>query len=88
MKLGTYTLNSDGTIPDWVIDGGYFADTREGDSPQDWTLVGWVTDDAPATEIDDLRAYVVGLGAESWTDPDGEPFDIDAAVAYVEGINI
>jgi hypothetical protein len=86
MKLITYTLEADGTVPAYVVDGGYFADTREGPSPQDWTLVGWATDDAPGDEVTDLRAYLVSLGAESWTDAEGEPFDIDAAVAYVEGL--
>ena len=47
MKVTTYTLNADGTIPDFVDNGGYFPDARVGDSPQYWTLVGVCTDDAP-----------------------------------------
>ena len=60
MKVTTDTLNADGTIPDFVDNGGYFPDSRDGDSPQDWTLVGVCTDDAPGDAMTEaeLVTYV------------------------------
>lgn len=46
MKLIIYTLNPDGTIPDYVIDGGYFAASNKNESPQDFDLVGIATNEA------------------------------------------
>jgi hypothetical protein len=63
MKVTTYTLNADGTIPEFVNNGGYFPDSRVGDSPQDWTLVGVCTDDAPGDAMTEaeLVTYVEGF---------------------------
>lgn len=49
MKLIKYTLNANGTIPEYVTDGGYFAVSNGGTSPKDLTLVGVANDDAPQT---------------------------------------
>jgi hypothetical protein len=49
MKLIKYTLNADGTIPDYVTDGGYLAAVNASASPQDLDLVGIATDAAPQT---------------------------------------
>jgi hypothetical protein len=49
MKLIKYTLNTNGTIPEYVTDGGYFAVANGGASPRDWDLVGVANDDAPHT---------------------------------------
>lgn len=49
MKLIKYTLNTNGTVPDYVIDGGYFAVANGGTSPKDWDLVGVANDDALQT---------------------------------------
>ena len=46
MKLVIYTLDSDGTTPTYVIDGGYLAWNNGGTSPQDLDLVGVATDEA------------------------------------------
>lgn len=40
MNLIVYTLNVDGSIPDYVIDGGYLALNNGGTSPQDLDLIG------------------------------------------------
>lgn len=60
MKVTTYTLNADGTIPDFVINGGMFPKANGNDSPQDWTLVGIVTDEADGEHysLEDLISYV------------------------------
>jgi hypothetical protein len=61
MKLIIYTLNVDGTIPDYIIDGGYLPYYNNGISPQDYDLVGVAADSAEQigflTELD-LLAYV------------------------------
>jgi len=51
MKLVIYNLNTDGTIPNYITDGGYLASTNNNPSPQDYDLVGVATDDAPQTAI-------------------------------------
>jgi hypothetical protein len=81
MKIATYVLNFDGTVPDFVIDGGYFASATDVPSPQDWTLVGFVTDDAPIdkfTSLKDFVVYLESIGAESWTEF-GIAFDYSSA---------
>lgn len=86
MKLGIYTLNSDGTIPDFVIDGGYFPHVNQAAAPQDWKLIGWVANDADVQNVSNLRSYLISIGAESWRDRDGQAFDLDAEVAHVESL--
>jgi hypothetical protein len=49
MKMIKYTLNSDGTIPDYVTDGGYLAKWNGNASPKDYDLIGIATDAAPQT---------------------------------------
>jgi hypothetical protein len=46
MKLIIYVLDSNGTIPAYVIDGGYLVWNNGGTSPQDLDLVGVATDEA------------------------------------------
>jgi hypothetical protein len=47
MKLVVYTLNSDGSIPEYIIDGGYFGVSNNNLSPQNIDLVGVATNSAP-----------------------------------------
>lgn len=47
MKIIKYTLNSDGTIPEYIIDGGYLTKYNGNPSPQDHDLIGIATDNAP-----------------------------------------
>jgi hypothetical protein len=47
MKMIKYTLNADGTVPDYVLDGGYLAVANANPSPQDLDLVGVANDEAP-----------------------------------------
>jgi hypothetical protein len=49
MKLIKYTLNTDGTIPEYVTDGGYLAVANGGASPRDLDLIGVANDDASQT---------------------------------------
>jgi hypothetical protein len=89
MIIATYVLNPDGTVPWFVADGGYFPDTREGSSPQDWMLVGVVDPASGLTgfaDVDALTAYLVSIGGSDWTDIDGEPVDVAAQAAFVWGL--
>ncbi len=84
--ISTYILNTDGTIPDYVTNGGYFPDARAGGSPQDWTLVGVVTGDCPTTPFANaaaLETYLTDIGGGSWTDIDGVAVDLAAMAAWM-----
>lgn len=76
MKLAKYTLNLDGTIPDWVEDGGYFPTESGKESPQDLILVGIVADKVEAEEVTDLEAYLLSIGADTWVDFEENPIDV------------
>jgi len=49
MKLIKYTLNTNGTIPEYITDGGYLSVRNSDASPRDWDLVGVANNDAPQT---------------------------------------
>ena len=71
MKLVIYNLNADGTIPEYITDGGYFSLVNSNPSPQDLDLVGVATDAAPQTGFADeaaLLAYAQ-LNNFVFTDP-------------------
>lgn len=46
MKLVIYTLNSDGTTPSYIVDGGYLPSDNGGEFPQNLNLVGLATSEA------------------------------------------
>lgn len=46
MKLIVYTLTPEGTVPEYITDGGYLPSNNGGTSPQDLDLVGVATDEA------------------------------------------
>lgn len=73
MKVTTYTLTADGTIPEFVDSGGMFALANDNASPQDWTLVGVCTDDAPGDAMTEaeLVTYVEGFMPVFVDDIDG-----------------
>ena len=83
-KIITYTLEADGTVPGYVIDGGYFPTPSGDPSPQDLTLMGAAEDTAPGDGFADaaaIQTYLVSIGGESWTNPDGSPVDLAARAA-------
>jgi len=86
MIIAKYVLNPDGTVPWFVTEGGYFPDTREGTSPQDWTLVGVVDPASMMTgfaDVEELTAYLISIGGNTWTDTDGEPVDVAAQASHL-----
>lgn len=47
MKVIIYSLNDDGSIPNYIIDGGHFPVANNNSSPSDFDLVGIASDEAP-----------------------------------------
>lgn len=72
MKIIAYTLNADGTIPEYVVDGGYLATANENLSPQDLDLIGLATDNAPQEGFaskEELLTYAQNKGITDYTNP-------------------
>ena len=67
MKLVIYNLNTDGTIPEYITDGGYLASSNSNASPQDWDLVGVATDAAPQTAIANEAALLTYCQSKNFT---------------------
>ncbi len=61
MKCFIYTLEADGTIPSYIVDGGYFPVPNGNPFPQNLNLVGIATDESaqePFTSEAELLTYV------------------------------
>ena len=86
MKLIKYTLTADGTIPDYVIDGGYLAVSNDKITPQDYDLIGVATDEASeagfATEAD-LLEYSQDLDLHFTDLLTDEPIPLSIVVAQI-----
>ena len=86
MKIIKYTLKADGTIPDYVIDGGYLAASNSNPSPQDLDLIGVATDEASefgfATEAE-LLEYAQGLGLHYTNSLTDEEISLEIVVGQV-----
>ena len=53
-KIIKYNLESNGTIPTYIDDGGYYPKANGGSSPQDWDLIGATTDGSDETGLGEL----------------------------------
>jgi hypothetical protein len=53
MKIIKYTLTPDGSVPEYVIDGGYFPVENNNPIPQNYTIVGVAIDAATEESFDD-----------------------------------
>ncbi len=73
MKLIRYTLLPNGTIPDYVIDGGHFAKLNSNGPPQDNDLIGFSESNTG------LEEYTVKSDFENYV----KSFNPD----YIESIN-
>lgn len=65
MKLIKYTLTKEGTIPGYVVDGGYFAVQNNKSWPQNLDLIGIANDSATEESFANkvsLLAYVQEKG--------------------------
>ena len=91
-KIIKYNLESNGTIPTYIADGGYFPKANGGSSPQDWDLIGATTDGSDETGLGELaneaavKSYLDTYTGD-WTQPDGsggeEAFNQTTAAAHV-----
>lgn len=86
MKIISYTLTPEGRVPDYVLDGGYFSIPNENDSPQDWTLLGIATDEAPEPEITSLDGYFTDEKLLAYAGPNGEARTPAEILAILEGL--
>ena len=53
-KIIKYTLNSNGSIPDYIEDGGYYPKSNGGSSPQNHDLIGATVDGSSEVGIGEL----------------------------------
>ena len=91
-KIIKYKLESNGTIPTYISDGGYFPKANGGNSPQDWDLIGATTDGSDETGLGELankaavESYLDSYTGD-WTEKNdaGEDvaFDQDAAATRI-----
>ena len=55
-KIIKYTLNANGTIPDYIADGGYYGKANSGSSPQNYDLIGATVDGSNQLGIGELTS--------------------------------
>ena len=53
-KIIKYNLESNGTIPTYIDDGGYYPKANGGASPQDWDMIGATKDGSSETGLGEL----------------------------------
>jgi hypothetical protein len=86
MKIIKYTLNENGTIPDYIIDGGYFSVQNDLPQPQDFDLVGVASDDAPQQEFlnkNELLEYITNKNLSFKNTITGEDISLETMCDYV-----
>ena len=91
-KIIKYNLESNGTIPTYIEDGGYYGKANSNNSPQDWDLIGATVDGSSETGLGGLatkaavKSYLDTYTGD-WEQPDGsggyEAFDQAAAAADI-----
>ena len=75
-KIIKYNLESNGTIPTYIADGGYYPKANGGASPQDWDLIGATLNGSDETGLGELanqaavKTYLDTYTGD-WTQPDG-----------------
>ena len=87
MKLIKYTLLKNGSVPDYIIDGGYFPKSNSNNSPQDFDLVGLTNDNSKTGFSDkaDFESYVKSFTPDSYTDIDGTTIYLQYSLNFVWG---
>ena len=53
-KIIKYNLESNGTIPTYIDDGGYYPKANGGSSPQDWDMIGATVNGSAETGLGEL----------------------------------
>ena len=81
-KIIKYNLESGGTIPTYIADGGYYPKANSNASPQDWDLIGATVDSSSETGLGELankaaiKTYLDTYTSD-WKDEDNEGNEID-----------
>ena len=81
-KIVKYNLESNGTIPTYIDDGGYYPKANGGASPQDWDLIGATTNGSSETALGELankaaiKSYLDSYTSD-WKDRDADDNEID-----------
>ena len=96
-KIIKYNLESNGTIPTYIADGGYYPKANGGASPQDWDLIGATLDGSDETGLGELanqaavKSYLDTYTGD-WTQDDGsggrQAFNQTDAAAHIWGKKI
>lgn len=86
MKLIVYTLNADGTIPEYVIDGGYLAWSNGGVWPQDFDMIGVATDDAEQTGFANKAALTAYIESKNFEFKDSRTNEITPVSTVVNDV--
>ena len=91
-KIIKYNLETNGTVPTYIDDGGYFPKANGGSSPQDWDLIGATVDGSSETGLGELanqaavKSYLDTYTSD-WKQPDGsggeEAFNQTTAAAHI-----
>ena len=91
-KIIKYNLTSDGKIPSYIADGGYYPKANSNASPQDWDMIGATVDGSSETGLGELadkaaiKTYLDSYTSD-WKDIDAEgnevDFDQDAAATML-----
>jgi hypothetical protein len=71
MNLIKYTLLPDGTIPNYIIDGGYFPKLNNKSSPQDFDLIGLSENNEGIENFilkSDFENYIKSFNEDSYID--------------------
>ena len=91
-KIIKYNLESGGTIPTYIADGGYYPKANSNNSPQDWDLIGATVDGSSETGLGELankaaiKSYLDTYTSD-WKEKDEDgnetDFDQDAAATVI-----
>ena len=91
-KIIKYNLESNGTIPTYIEDGGYYPKANGGNSPQDYDMIGATLNGSDETGLGELankaaiKSYLDTYTSD-WKDRNeaGEEvdFDQDAAATHL-----
>ena len=87
-KIIKYNLTSEGTIPAYIADGGYYPKANSNASPQDYDMIGATVDGSSETGLGELadkaaiKTYLDSYTSD-WkdTDADGNEVDFDQDAA-------
>ena len=80
-KIIKYNLEANGTIPTYIDDGGYYPNSNDNASPQDWDMIGVTVEGSDETALGEftneaaVKSYLDSYTGD-WVkrDPDNQPY--------------